>query len=175
MSKDRISPNQMSLMAVVSSSLRHQMTFTSDSIYAEVGMLYKKSHNCSSPMYLTKTFPNICGEKLQQYLKDRFYQSGSLVQIFSVLESCSWKVRYVWSKVLDQHLTVYSRLRAGHPPQPSSPFHGTQRPDQSNHWVSNWWPRKGQSGLTTCHIHIRFFITFAATWTKFSHPCLMLN
>ena len=89
MSRDRISPNQMSLMAVVSSSLRHQMTFTSDSIYAEVGMLYKKSHNCSSPMCLTKTFPNICGEKLQQYLKDRFYQSGSLVQIFSVLESCS--------------------------------------------------------------------------------------
>ena len=55
------------------------MTFTLDSIYAEVGTLYKKSHNCSSSMYLTKTFLNICGEKVQQYLKDRFYQSGSLV------------------------------------------------------------------------------------------------
>ena len=175
MSRDRISPNQKSLMAVISASLRHQMTFTSDSIYAEVETLYKKSHNCSSSMYLTKTFLNICGEKVQQYLKDRFYQSGSLVQIFSVLEPCSWKVRYVWSKVLYQPLTVCSRLRARHPPHPSSPFHGTQRPDQSNHWVSNWWTRKGHSGLTACHIHIRFFITFAATWAKFSHPCLMLN
>ena len=51
----------------ISASLRQWMTSGWDSVNDETGMLNKKSHSCSSSMWLIKTFPNVCEDKWQWY------------------------------------------------------------------------------------------------------------